>query len=425
MSDHIDRMVGDWLSDGPERGPRDGLERTLAATRSVRQRPWWAASNRWPALVPSIGRAPVALWAVLLIALLLGIAAIALIVGSRPRLPSPFGVAGNGLVAYSQGGTVYLERPGESPRPLTGGGVIDSTPTFSRDGTRFTFWSQDVADGPLTLWIANADGSGVRPLTPAGDVQMNPVFSQSWSPDGSLVYFAAREGDIERVWVVPADGSAGPRPVTATDATRGASTLSPDGRWLAYVRTTFGPDATEAVVIANADGTGEHEVYSHPAPADGGYIFGPQWAPDSSAVTYSRATYMAEEPDRGGRAVLAVAPVGGREQIIYEHGTGNLLSWPSYSPDGRWIAFGTGDHLEVGTIELVHPDGTERHTIYRGTGQGGLDCWAQWAPDATALVATCAPYAVVPIEPSGRVPDIVLPPDATQLDWQRVAPPSP
>ena len=41
MNESMDRVLADWLNEGPENGPREGLERTLAATRRVGQRPGW------------------------------------------------------------------------------------------------------------------------------------------------------------------------------------------------------------------------------------------------------------------------------------------------------------------------------------------------------------------------------------------------
>ena len=47
MNESNDRMLADWLREGPESGPREGLERTLAATRRVGQRPGWTLPERW------------------------------------------------------------------------------------------------------------------------------------------------------------------------------------------------------------------------------------------------------------------------------------------------------------------------------------------------------------------------------------------
>src|SRR5215210_4465691 len=50
MSQPIDRresVVRAWLAEGPDRGRPEALERALAATRRVPQRPGWSVPERW------------------------------------------------------------------------------------------------------------------------------------------------------------------------------------------------------------------------------------------------------------------------------------------------------------------------------------------------------------------------------------------
>ena len=47
MSDAPDRILVDWLIDGPDQPPRHGLERALAATRRTNQRPRWTYPRTW------------------------------------------------------------------------------------------------------------------------------------------------------------------------------------------------------------------------------------------------------------------------------------------------------------------------------------------------------------------------------------------
>ena len=61
--------------------------------------------------------------------------------------------------------------------------------------------------------MANADGTGIRPLTATGGVQEE---MPSWSPDArQIAYFRARPGDpdgVGEIWVMNADGTS-PRKV--------------------------------------------------------------------------------------------------------------------------------------------------------------------------------------------------------------------
>lgn len=47
MNDAPDRILVDWLIDGPDQPPRHGLERALAATRRTNQRPRWTYPGTW------------------------------------------------------------------------------------------------------------------------------------------------------------------------------------------------------------------------------------------------------------------------------------------------------------------------------------------------------------------------------------------
>ena len=58
MNESMDRVVAEWLHEGPENGPREGLERALAATRRVGQRPGWTFPERWLPMQLTMARTP-------------------------------------------------------------------------------------------------------------------------------------------------------------------------------------------------------------------------------------------------------------------------------------------------------------------------------------------------------------------------------
>ena len=71
---------------------------------------------------------------VALLALLLA-ASLAVYIGSQPRLPDPFGLASNGLVAYSTDGDIYTGGPGHGSRDGRGRPARSGT---SAHGSRAT-----------------------------------------------------------------------------------------------------------------------------------------------------------------------------------------------------------------------------------------------------------------------------------------------
>jgi Tol biopolymer transport system component len=87
--------------------------------------------------------------------------------------------------------------------------IAGGEPAWSPDGRRLAFAHarSGVARETVDLYVANADGSGVRRLTHerVGVVSHHP----SWSPDGrSIVYASNRGSDRGNLWVVAVDGHA-------------------------------------------------------------------------------------------------------------------------------------------------------------------------------------------------------------------------
>jgi serine/threonine-protein kinase len=98
----------------------------------------------------------------------------------------------------------------------------------------------------------NADGAGAPEEIWKGDGDLGAT---SWSADGRLfVLFQTHPETDGDITVLPVDGERKPRLFLQTPADEGGSTLSPDGRFLAYV--------------SNESGTAE--VYVQPFPGGGG-----------------------------------------------------------------------------------------------------------------------------------------------------------
>ena len=104
MNQTPDRLLVDWLTDGPDRGPQHGLERTLAATRRSTQRPVWTFPSTWlPAPLAARSATTGRSFAILLAAALIAVALAAtmLLVGSGRRAAPPFGLANNGPSSWT------------------------------------------------------------------------------------------------------------------------------------------------------------------------------------------------------------------------------------------------------------------------------------------------------------------------------------
>jgi hypothetical protein len=75
--------------------------------------------------------------------------------------------------------------------------------SFSPDGSRIVFVS--LISGVAQIYVANADGSGVRQLTTEG-TNAQPT----WSPDGVKLLFNSNRGDnanVYELYIMSADGT--------------------------------------------------------------------------------------------------------------------------------------------------------------------------------------------------------------------------
>jgi Tol biopolymer transport system component len=420
MNEREDQMFADFLREGPERGPADGPEGVFARTRSMRQRPAWTFVSRWTAAAWPEQRilAPAVLVAVLLLVLVL--AAVAFVGNARQRVAPLTGPAGNGRIAWDtgQGGQVFLAAPdGTDPHPIQGAYAITRSPSFARDGSKVAFWSRENQDPGtlLNLFVADADGSHVHPV--ATGVDTNVFFAPEWAPDGQHIVYAAMEGGISRLYLVPTDGSAPPRAITGTDAWRDAPAWSPDGRWIAFHKLLPGPGGVSSFTVMPADGSGpERDLHRQPDPKDQGSDNGPIWAPDSSAIAYSRLGNAADPDEESWHAYLEVTTLDGTEHKLFEDPYGSI-SWPDWSPDGAWIVAGVGD-TEPGHAILVRPDGSERRSFANGPVQGGT-CGMQWAPDARSVVSPCAGFLRFSLGDLEHPQALPVPSAAVGFGWQR------
>jgi Tol biopolymer transport system component len=111
------------------------------------------------------------------------------------------------------------------------------------------FWSRlDGTDQIYTLDPARAGSAWTR-VTADGVRSVDP----EWSPDGSKIAFTRGPDEHSTIWVVNADGS-GLRAVTTGTGDDMDPAWSGDGRWLCYVR---GDVADPVVHAVRADGAGD------------------------------------------------------------------------------------------------------------------------------------------------------------------------
>lgn len=150
--------------------------------------------------------------------------------------------------------------------------------TFSPDGTKVAFVGIYSNVGAQELYVADIDGTNQIQLTSLGYV-MNP----EWSPDGSRILFTVSEGGTTvRLYVVNADGT-GLAPLTDVSSFRSRAVWSSDGTKIAYTGSVEKELGTGSdIFVMNADGTGQTRLTYTDSVA-----LSPSWSPDGQKIVFS------------------------------------------------------------------------------------------------------------------------------------------
>ena len=169
-TDELDRRIAAQLErEAVHRAPDHLVAQVSARAAHTRHRPAWVTPERWISMETraQLGAVPRAAIILVTLGILAALTAGAIVVasGGDGEAPPPFGVAANGLIAYSSGGDIHVVEPdGSGDRALTSGPEIDDAVHWSRDGRRLAYWSEPAAGGP-PFDLKVIDVAGGPPLT--------------------------------------------------------------------------------------------------------------------------------------------------------------------------------------------------------------------------------------------------------------------
>lgn len=319
-----------------------------------------------------------------------------------PRAPAPDVV-----------GTFRALVPSGSPPPFREtaptsipGLVPSSIPSpAGRPGGHIVWTCQMFKDmGSEQVCIMNSDGSGFRRLTTEDGLRH---YYPSMAPDGkSVVYSQFREVNVFEIYEM--DLLTGtPRRLTDRLGVLNAPEISPDGKRIVFTCWTVESDQDQVWVMSR-DGGNPHELFQ----GDG---WDPTWSPDGTKILFAS--------DRGGQTQLYVGNLDGSNVHRISNlpnlrgrsdwSSENLIAtysgeaWgrnifvmnadgsnareispphgnsqgPSFSPDGRWIAFtGYYDHfndINGCEIYMMRTDGSD---LSRLTDNDYCDYQPRWGP---------------------------------------------
>ncbi|KFB08833.1 Tol-Pal system beta propeller repeat protein TolB [Nitratireductor basaltis] len=147
---------------------------------------------------------------------------------------------------------------------LTDTNAIDTSPSYSPDGSQIVFTSD--RGGRAQIYVMGADGSNQRRISFGNGSYSTPV----WSPRGDLIAFTKQSGGEFQIGVMRTDGS-GERILTSGYLQEGP-TWSPNGRVIMFFRQAAGAGGPK---LHSIDLTGRNEQQI-PTPD---FASDPAWSP--------------------------------------------------------------------------------------------------------------------------------------------------
>jgi Tol biopolymer transport system component len=325
------------------------LDDIVSRAQVTRQRPAWTFPERLLPMSIAVRREGIPrvaiLFALLLLLLVAALATTIVLTGAPARPPAPL-VVTNGLIAFASGNDIVAVQPDGSGRHVLVPGLTPrSGISFSPDGRRMAYWSQNGALHDLV--VADADGSHTKTIASGVVEPTGPPYAV-WSPDGTRLAFSART-----------------EPSTAVSACTGSGTQN-------------GDFCTSRIFIAPVDGSGARQVGDSSLDARS-----PAWSPDGSTIAFGGGNAT---PGMNVRLYLMNADGSNVRQFSAVRGTDWAFERSGWSHDGSTIAVQASAAADLNEWDIWVVDAKTGDATDVSAANVGDDVLPAWAPDRDALV---------------------------------------
>lgn len=270
--------------------------------------------------------------------------------------------------------------------PMAAGAIGGWGAEWSPDGRRIAFTSAPPHGIP-DIWVINSDGQDMRQLTALGGR------SPKWIPGSDNIAFASLRTGTARQYVVDSTGLTGSDillPGGPEDAQE--VVWSRDGSRIAFGR--LGGDSTSRDLwVASADGSNAKGITSK------FWVREYAWRPDGKQI----AAVIGRDI---GSSLWAINPETKSLSLVYE----GFCSAPTYSPDGRYMAYAIATKMgRQHNIVCLERATAKRIMIPVKAFDGKRICWrpdskhmlfgSETKTDVTVWAAGLDPHDLVKVTP--------------------------
>ncbi|HLH17611.1 MAG TPA: hypothetical protein VKX45_10340 [Bryobacteraceae bacterium] len=247
------------------------------------------------------------------------------------------------FLLVNSGGSLYRLPVAGEPKlekiDLGAGGYrCNNDKGFSFDGRMLAFSASTPDSRGSQVWLARADGSGAKRMTPAA-----PSYFHGWSPDGQwLAFVGQRNGKFELYRVAAAGGEE--QRLTSAGGYDDGPEYSPDGKWIYFNSNRSGG---WDIWRMPAEGAGAGDRNAERITSDDWEDWFPHLSPDGKwLLVFSFPHGTANHNGKMDGVILRLARVPGKKaatprfstlaRFFGGQGTINVNSW---SPDSKKFAY--------------------------------------------------------------------------------------
>jgi Tol biopolymer transport system component len=262
-----------------------------------------------------------------------------------------------------------------SPSPIA---VVDGEPWIVFG------WPRVGADGRWAIYLMRPNGSDIHEIVAEVPGEHK---RPTWSPDGKRLAFVVQDADHPEgsIWAANADGSGAALLSGGGDECPVGlfhPAWSPDGTKLAVVCYPGGDDHESVAVLDVATGSLRRIAdYTHPDAVDSA----PSWSPDGRTIAFEILHYDSTNTDVVGSVVATVPADGGNVRRLTT--PERFMVNPDWRPDGTELVMNDGGPAaRPGNLYTIRPDGTGLRQLTHSSTDGHMRIdTPRWSPDGSRI----------------------------------------